>query len=71
MSEILSREWLLPPWLLTVQALLLLSLLLSIFARILSVLAILRLPVTVFLRSFMSQGKMCAVDDRLTIFILL
>lgn len=52
MSEILSREWLLPPWLLTVQALLLLSLLLSIFARILSVLAILRLPVTVFLRSY-------------------
>lgn len=46
----LIREWLLPPWLLAVQALLLLALLISIFARILSVLAILRLPVAVFLR---------------------
>ena len=44
------REWLLPPWLLAVQALLVISLLLSIFARIISVFAILRLPVTVFLR---------------------
>ena len=69
---ILYREWLLPPWLLTVQALLLLSLLLSIFARLLSVLAILRFPVTVFLRSFIScSRKICAVGDSQSILILL
>lgn len=46
----LIREWLLPPWLLAVQALLILALIFSVFARLLSILAILRLPVTVFLR---------------------
>ena len=47
---IIPREWLLPPWLLAVQALLILALIFSVFARLLSILAILRLPVTVFLR---------------------
>jgi len=67
----LIREWLLPPWLLTVQALLLLSLLLSIFARILSVLAILRLPVTVFLRYGERLLLTWVVADLLAFFLLL
>lgn len=46
----LIREWLMPPWFLVVQAFLIVSMVLCVLGRCISVLVVLRFPVTVLLR---------------------
>ena len=59
----LIREWLMPPWFLAVQALLIISFIFSIFSRCLSVPILFKVPRTVFLR-FGSQFLLtCAGCD--------
>jgi hypothetical protein len=46
----LVREWLLPPWLLTIQIFLILALVVALLARALSAVILLREPLAIILR---------------------